>query len=465
VPFRLASKPTPLRTRNYRLYFSGQLISVPGTWLQTVAQAWLVLQLSSSGSALGVTVALQTVPVLVLGAWTGSVADAVDKRKLLLGTQATQGVLAAILGTLALSGVVQLWMVWILAAGLGVTRAFDTPTRQAFVSELVEGEALARAIGINSTVVSAARMIGPAAGGVIIAVLGVGVCFLINAASFIGPLVGLLAMDTSKLYRPEVPAARAPRAVRAGLRYVKGRRDLLVPLLMMAIVGTLAFEFQVTIPLMAHSEFHLGAAGFGLLYAAMGAGAVVSGVTLAGKVPSRVRTLVVAAAAFAVTLAAAAAAPGAATCAICLAFAGAASVVYSSSTNGTLQLRADPPMRGRVVALYIMAFMGSTAIGGPLVGVAGQVIGPRASLGIGAVGCVAAVILALAYAASGQRDRGALLGEQHLAGEHLTGRAARLLAVVPRPEVRQHQSRSAGRVGGEPGLPGSEMEPRRRGRR
>jgi MFS family permease len=395
--------PTPLRTRNYRLYFSGQLISVPGTWLQTVAQAWLVLELSSSGSALGVTVALQTVPVLLLGAWTGSVADRIDKRKLLLGTQATQGVLAAILGTLALAGAVELWMVWILALGLGITRAFDTPTRQAFVSELVEGPSLARAIGINSTVVSAARMIGPAAGGVIIAALGVGWCFLINAASFVGPLIGLLAMDVSKLNRPEVLAARTPHAVRAGLLYVRNRSDLLIPLLMMALVGTLAFEFQVSIPLMAHSAFHLGATGFGLLYAAMGAGAVVAGVTLAGKVPGRVRTLAIAAAAFGVALGAAALVATPAGAAICLAFAGAASVVYSSSTNGTLQIRADPPMRGRVVALYIMAFMGSTAVGGPLVGVAGQVFGPRASLWVGVIGCAAAVLLALAY---GLRERG-----------------------------------------------------------
>jgi MFS family permease len=391
--------PSPLRTRNYRLYFSGQLVSVPGTWLQTVAQAWLVLELSASGSALGVTVALQTVPVLVLGAWTGSVADAVDKRRLLLATQAAQGLLALALGILALTGVVELWMVWILALGLGVARAFDTPTRQAFVSELVEtGPALARAIGINSTVVSAARMIGPAAGGVIIALLGVGVCFLINAASFLGPLCALLAMDTTRLYRPEVAAGRAPHAVRAGLSYVQSRRDLLIPLLMMALVGTLAFEFQVTIPLMAHSAFHLGATGFGLLYAAMGAGAVVSGVTLAGRLAPRLRTLVGAATGFGAALAAAALAPGAVGAAVCLAFAGAASVVYSSTTNATLQIRADPAMRGRVVALYIMAFMGSTAIGGPLVGVVGQALGPRASLAAGALGCLAAIVLAVATA-------------------------------------------------------------------
>jgi len=393
-----SSAPSPLRTRNYRLYFSGQVVSVPGTWLQTVAQAWLVLQLSSSGSALGVTVALQTVPVLLLGAWTGSVADAVDKRRLLLATQAAQGLLALVLGTLTLTGAVELWMVWVLALGLGVARAFDTPTRQAFVSELVSGDALSRAIGINSTVVSAARMVGPAAAGAIIAGVGVGTCFLINAASFLGPLGALLAMDAARLNRPEVPAARGEHAVRAGLSYVRERGELVVPLLMMAIVGTLAFEFQVTIALMAHSAFHLSATGFGLLYAAMGVGAVVSGLALAGRVPGRVRTLTIAAAAFAVALAGVAAAPGPAAAAVFLALAGAASVVYSSSTNATLQLRAEPTMRGRVVALYVMAFMGSTAIGGPLVGVIGQVVGPRASVATGAAGCLAAVLLALTYA-------------------------------------------------------------------
>ena len=266
-------------------------------------------------------------------------------------------------------------------------------------------------------------MIGPAAGGAIIALFGVGVCFLINAASFLGPLVALLAMDVTKLYRPEVRAARTPAAVRAGLSYVKGRRDLLVPLLMMAIIGTLAYEFQVSIPLMAHSAFHLGATGFGLLYAAMGAGAVVSGVTLAGKVPGRVRTLVISAAAFGLALAASAAAPGPVAAAVGLAFAGAASVVYSSSTNGTLQIRADPSMRGRVVALYVMAFMGSTAIGGPLVGVVGQVFGPRASLGVGAVGCLAAVVLRAGVRA-GRAPPGAAAGRCRDRGRGLDLRPA-----------------------------------------
>jgi MFS family permease len=370
-------------------------VSVPGTWLQTIAQAWLVLQLSPTGSALGLTVALQTAPVLLLSVWTGAVADAIDKRRLLIGTQALQGLLALTLGVLTVTGAVRLWMVFVLALGLGIARAFDTPTRQAFVSELVEGEALPRAIGINSTVASAARMIGPAAGGLIIAALGVGECFLVNAATFVGPLCGLLLMDPKQLLRPERIARRAPGAARDGLRYVAGRQELLVPLAMMAIVGTLAFEFQVTIPLLAHETFHLGATGFGLLYAALGLGAVISGFALAGKVPGEVRTLGIAAAIFGVTLLGAALAPTPVTAGLCLALAGTASVVYSSSTNATLQLRAAPEMRGRVVALYVVAFMGSTAIGGPLVGFAAELFGARASLVVGTIGCAAAVLLAL----------------------------------------------------------------------
>jgi Transmembrane secretion effector len=226
-------------------------------------------------------------------------------------------------------------------------------------------------------------MIGPAAGGAIIAVFGVGLCFVINAASFVGPLIALTAMDATKLYRADMRTPRSPGAVRAGLRYVRSRRDLFIPLGMMAIIGTLAYEFQVSIPLMAHSGFHLGATGFGLLYAAMGAGAVLSGITLAGKVPGHVRTLTIAAAAFGIALTAAAAAPSPVTEGICLAFVGAASVVFSSSTNAMLQIRADPSMRGRVVALYIMAFMGSTAIGGPPGGRRRRAAGPAGVAGSG----------------------------------------------------------------------------------
>jgi MFS family permease len=390
----VTTRPRPLATRNYRLYFSGQLVSVPGTWLQTVAQAWLVLQLTPSGSALGITVALQALPVLILGPWAGAVADATDKRRMLLGTQALQAALALVLGVLTVTHVVELWMVWVLALGLGVARALDVPTRQSFVSELVTGEELPRAISINSTVAAAARMVGPAAGGTIIAALGVGTCFLINGASFLAPLAGLLAMDTTKLHRPETPPKRPPHAVREGLRYVRRREDILIPLLMMALVGTLAYEFQVTIPLLAHQTFHLGATGFGLLYAAMGLGSVVAGLTVAGRVAPQIKTIAIAAVIFGAGLGLAAASPTPATAALCLALAGAASVVFSSTTNATIQTRAEPAMRGRVVALYIVAFMGSTPLGGPLVGAVGQVAGARAALAVGALGCVVAAALA-----------------------------------------------------------------------
>jgi MFS family permease len=396
---------SPLQTRNYRLYFAGQLVSVPGTWLQTVAQAWLVLQLTPSGGALGITVALQALPVLVLGPFAGAVADGADKRKVLLGTQAAQAALALVLGALTVAGAVELWMVYVLALGLGLARALDVPTRQAFVSELVPDEALPRAISINSTVAAAARMVGPAAGGALIALLGVGACFLVNGASFLAPLLGLLAMDTRSLYRPDTPPRRQPRAVREGITYVKDRRDLLVPLIMMALVGTLAYEFQVTIPLLAHQTFRLGASGFGLLYAAMGFGSVVAGLAVAGRVAPRVKTIAAAALIFSGGLAATALSPSPIVAAVFLAMTGAASVVFSSTTNATLQLRADPAMRGRVVALYIVAFMGSTPLGGPLVGAVGQVAGARAALWVGAAGCAMASALALGYGLSSRRTR------------------------------------------------------------
>jgi MFS family permease len=392
---------------------------VPGTWLQTVAQAWLVLQLTPSGSALGITVALQALPVLLLGPWAGALADGVDKRRLLVGTQAAQALLALILGLLTVTSLVTLPLVWVLALGLGVARAVDVPTRQAFVSELVDRDALPRAISTNSTVAAAARMVGPAGAGLLIAAFGVGACFLINGLSFIAPLLGLAAMDAGKLHRPETPPARTPRAVRAGIHYVRGRRDLLIPLVMMALVGTLAYEFQVTIPLLAHQQFGLGATGFGLLYASMGFGSVAAGLTLAGRVAPRVKTIAAAALAFAAGLGATALSPTPVTAGLFLVVAGAASVVFSSTTNSTLQLRADPAMRGRVVALYIVAFIGSTPIGGPLVGAVGQWAGPRAALGAGALGCLIAAAIALIYG----RDVGVgqPLGRRRVAVRELVG--------------------------------------------
>jgi MFS family permease len=383
----------PMRVRNYRLFFSGQIISVPGTWLQTIAQAWLVLQLSSSGSALGFTVALQSLPVLLLGPWGGTVADRVDKRLALIGTQLAQGLLALILGLLTATGVVELWMVWVLAFGLGLARSVDSPVRQSFVSEMVESRLLPRAIALNSVIVSAARAIGPASGGLIIAAFGVAPCFLINAGSFIAVIGALLAMNRDELRRSE-PVKRTPGMVREGFRYVSREPKLRAPLLMMVLVGTFAYEFQVSLPLLAHETFQSGAAGFGLLYACMGVGAVTGGLTIAGKLPIGVRTQGIAAAAFGVLLAGVAISPTMLVAGLLLLFAGAASVTFTSTTNSSLQLRSLPSLRGRVMALYLVAFMGSTPIGGPIVGWVGEQFGARWSIGIGAAACGLAAVMA-----------------------------------------------------------------------
>jgi MFS family permease len=383
----------PMRVRNYRLFFSGQIISVPGTWLQTIAQAWLVLQLSSSGSALGFTVALQSLPVLLLGPWGGTVADRVDKRLALIGTQLAQGLLALVLGILTATGVVELWMVWVLALGLGFARSIDSPVRQSFISEMVDSPLLPRAIALNSVIVSAARAIGPASGGLIIAAFGVAPCFLINAGSFIAVIGALLAMRRHELH-PSEPVKRTPGLVREGFRYVSREPKLRAPLLMMVLIGTFAYEFQVSLPLLAHQTFRSGAAGFGLLYAAMGVGAVTGGLTIAGRVPIGLRTQGIAAAAFGVLLAGVAISPTMLVAGLLLLFAGAASVTFTSTTNSSLQLRSLPSLRGRVMALYLVAFMGSTPIGGPIVGWVGEAFGARWSIGVGAASCAVAALMA-----------------------------------------------------------------------
>lgn len=393
----------PLRERNYRLFFCGQLISVPGTWLQTIAQAWLVLEITGSGSALGITVALQALPVLLLGPLGGLVADRLDRRRLLIATQVVQGALALILGMLTVTHLVQLWMVWVLAVCLGLTRTVDSPARQSFVFEMVGGELLPRAIALNSVVVSAARAIGPAAGGGIIAVLGVGPCFLINAGSFVAVIGALLAMRTREL-RPTKRLARARRQVRDALGYVAREPSLRAPLLMMLLVGTFAYEFQVSLPLLARQTFHAGAAGFGALYAAMGLGSVVGGLTVAGRVRPGLAVQAGSSACFGALLGGVALSPTAGVAAALLALAGMASITFTSTTNSSLQLAADPQVRGRVMALYLVAFMGSTPVGGPIVGWVGEQVGARAAVGIGAAACALAALLAVRVLAVRARD-------------------------------------------------------------
>jgi MFS family permease len=377
---------------NYRKYFRGQAISLVGTWMQTVAQSWLVLELTGSGTQLGVVVALQTLPVLLLGPYGGVVADRVDKRKLMIALQSMMGVLALVLAVLSMTHAVRLWHVYLLAFLLGMNSCFENPARQSFVLEMVGPKDLRNAVSLNSVLVNAARAVGPAVAGIIISTAGVGVCFLLNALSFVAVVSSLATLDTTAL-QPSPPAVRAKGQLREGLRYVRGNPRLAIPLLMMAIVGCLAYEFSVTLPVMAKQVFGGQASTYGFMTAAMGGGAVIGGLYVAARGQTGVRSLVNSAAVFAVVLGAAALAPTLWLELIALGLVGAASVGFLSKGNSTLQLAASPQMRGRVMALWAVAFMGSTPIGGPIAGWVSEALGGRAGLGLGALACAAAAAL------------------------------------------------------------------------
>ena len=378
-----------LGNRNYRRYFTGQAISMTGTWMQIVAQSWLVLQLSGSATALGVVTAIQTVPVLLLGSYGGVIADRFDKRKLLMMLQVAQGSLALVLGVLTLTHEVALWHVFVLAALLGLCNCFVNPTRQAFTSEMVGPEELRNAVSLNSVLTNSARAVGPAVAGVVIAAGGIGVCFLLNAASFVAVIVSLATLDVARLHQPP-RVARAPRQVREGLAYVRRTPKLLVPLVMMAIVGCLAYEFQVVLPVVARDSFGNGPETYGFMTAAMGVGAVVGGLYVAARGRTGMRIMVRSAALFTVVLALAAVAPTLWLELVALFFVGAVSVGFLSQGASTLQLEADPSMRGRVVALWAVAFQGTTPIGGPIAGVVAEQFGGRAGLLLAAMACAAA---------------------------------------------------------------------------
>ena len=384
-----------LAVRNFRLYFAGQAVSLVGTWMQSVAQGWLVLQLSHSGTVLGLVVAAQFLPVLLLGPYGGLIADRVNKRTLLLCTQTVLGTLALILGLLTLTHAVRLWMVFLLAAALGTVNATDNPTRQTFVHEMVGAERLTNAVTLNTVMVNASRAVGPAVAGILIATAGTAVCFLANAVSFAAVLVALSLIRTADLCQVP-PVAREPGQLRAGFQYVRRTPPLLIPLLMMALVGTLAYEFQVVLPLLARISLHGGATTYGFLTSAMGAGAVAGGLVVAGLPAPGPRRLAGAAAAFGVAITAAALVPGFPAELAALACVGACSTAFLSTANATLQLASEPRFRGRVMALYSVTFLGSTPVGGPLVGLVAQYLSPRYALGLGALACLAAAGIGVA---------------------------------------------------------------------
>jgi MFS family permease len=379
---------------NYRRYIAGQSVSLVGTWMQMAAQSWLVLTLTGSATALGVILALQTLPVLLLCPYGGVVADRVDKRRLMVVLQIAMGVQALLLGVLTVTGAMRLWEIGALALLLGLNNAFENPARQSFMHEMVGPENLRNAVSLNSVLVNVARVIGPALAGLLIATVGEGVCFLVNAATFVAVVASLVTLDRAAI-SASPPSAREPGQLREGLRYVRRTPQLGVPLLMMALAGAMAYEFQVTLPVMARQGLHVGATGFGLMTAAMGVGAVVGGLFVAARGRTGLPTLVMAAASFGVVLLFACVAPTLPVELFALALAGGASISFMSTGNSTLQLAAAPNMRGRVMSLWFVAFQGSTPIGGPIVGWVMANAGARAGLGLGAVSCLAVALLGL----------------------------------------------------------------------
>jgi MFS family permease len=393
-----------LRIRNYRLFFFGQLVSMSGTWMQSVAQAWLVLKLTGSGVALGFVTALQFLPILLFGVWGGVIADRVDKRRALIATQTAMAAVAAILATVTATGIVELWMVYVCAILLGTANMVDSPTRQAFVTELVGPAEVPNAVGLNSAMFNAARVVGPALAAALIVGVGIWPAFALNAVSFVAVIGGLLAMRPAELFR-SAPVAAAKGQAKAGLRYVWQSETLRSTLLLVALVGTFALNFSITMPLMARYAFHKGAGTFGLLTSFMGLGSMVGALVTAARSRPTTRLLLGAAVAFGVLMLLAAAAPTLGLELLVMPLFGAASITFMATANSTLQLNSTPEMRGRVMALYVLVFLGSTPIGGPIVGWVAQTWGPRASVALGGVACLLGAALASSSLLRKRRQR------------------------------------------------------------
>jgi MFS family permease len=378
-----------LAVRNYRRYFLGQGLSLVGTWMQTTAQAWLVLTLTHSSTDLGLVIALQTLPVLLLGPYGGVIADRVDKRRLMIVLQCAMGLQALALGLLTVFGAVHFIDVCILAIVLGLNNAFENPSRQAFIREMVAADQLANAVTLNAVTINAARAIGPAIAGLLIATVGDGICFLANGASFIAVVVSLVAMDRGAL-TPAAPAPRERGQLRAGFAYARRTTDIAVPLLMIGLIGMLAYEFQVSLPVLARSTFHGGSVAYGFMTGMMGVGAVVGGLVTAARGKTGVRPAVVAASGFGIAIILGALAPTLPLVYTALFFVGWASVAFITIGNATIQLAAAPSMRGRVLALWFLGMQGTTPIGGPAIGWTIDQTDPRVGLLVGGISCLVA---------------------------------------------------------------------------
>jgi MFS family permease len=399
-----------LRIRNYRLFFIGQLVSVSGTWMQQLAQDWLVLRLTDRPMPVGITTALQFGPVLLLGIWGGLVADRLDKRRLLLATQGVMGALALALGVLTLTGTVRLWMIYLLALLLGCATSFDMPARQAFVTEMVGPDHLANAVGLNSAVFNSARIIGPAAAGVLIGVVDIAPAFLINAFSYLAVITSLLLMQPGELYR-QPPVERSRGQVRDGLRYAWATPTLRSTLLLMGVVATLGLNFRVALPLLARFTFDGGPSLYGLLASLMALGSVVGALTTASRARPTRGMLLWSVTVFGVTSLLVAMVHSPLLAAITLVPLGFSSIAWMATANSTVQLGSAPEMRGRVMSLYGLLFLGSTPIGAMLVGWLSERYGPQSSMWLGGIASLLAVaVAALADLRARRKGRAAEAG-------------------------------------------------------
>lgn len=375
-----------LKYFNYRLWFGSALVANIGTWMQRIAQDWLVLTVltANSGVAVGVITALQFAPVLALSAWAGVLADRLPRRKMLMATQGASGVLALGLGALVLSGHVELWHVYGFALALGCVSALDGPVRQTFVAEMVPSDKLSNAVGLNSASFNAARLIGPGVAGLLIAAVGTGWVFIINGISFGATILALSRMRTREMHR--LPSAsREKGQIREGIRYVRGRSDIIVIMVVLSVVSTFGLNFQLTSAMMARVEFGMGAGEYGMLGSILAIGSLTGALMAARRERPRVRLVIGSAFGFAIATGVMALMPSYTTFAIACIPVGFMSLTMMTAANTTIQMTTAPVMRGRVMSLYMIVFLGATPVGAPIVGWIAEAYGPRWAIGIGSI--------------------------------------------------------------------------------
>jgi MFS family permease len=376
-----------LHHRNFRLYLIGQGVSQAGTWMQTVAMGWLVLHLTGRGELLGLVTAVQFIPTLVLGAFAGALADRLSRWRILQTTQVLAGLLATALGFMVVTDTIRVWSLFVFAASIGTVNSFDTPVRSSFVHEMVGPDDLTGAVGIASTTNNVSRIIGPAVAGGLIAWLGLSSCFFFNGISYLAAITAFLLMRRGEFIVTPA-AAREKGQVRAGLRVVWADPRLRTPMLMTIVIGALAYENQVSLPLLAKYTFGGSAGSYGFLSSAMGIGSVLGGLAIARMGRATHRRIGYAAAFLGVAMLVGSVMPSMALMIVALLFVGAGSVAFITSNSATLQLTAPPQMRGRVMALYVTAIIGTTPFGGPIIGFVGQHVGARATYVTGGLACL-----------------------------------------------------------------------------